>query len=73
MRLLLLADPPLEGEDVRKVQQALVNEGFLTEEQVNGVYDEDTKEAVKKFQEEEELRVDGIVGPQTRRALGIPR
>ena len=70
-RLLKLVTPPIKGEDVRKVQQALVKEGVLEAEQVNGVYNEATKLAVEIFQKREGLGIDGKVGPQTRRALKI--
>ena len=71
-RLLKLITPPMEGEDVRKVQQALVKEGFLEAHQVNGIYNEATKLAVEIFQKRQGLGIDGKVGPQTRRALKIP-
>ncbi|MBD0346280.1 MAG: peptidoglycan-binding protein [Coleofasciculus sp. Co-bin14] len=70
-RLLKLLAPPIEGEDVRKVQQALVAKGLLEAAQVNGVYNEATKLAVEIFQKREGLAVDGQVGLQTRRALKI--
>jgi peptidoglycan hydrolase-like protein with peptidoglycan-binding domain len=70
-RLLKLLAPLIEGEDVRKVQQALVAKGLLEATQVNGVYNEATKLAVEIFQKREGLAVDGQVGPQTRRALKI--
>jgi hypothetical protein len=72
VRLLKLITPPMEGEDVRKVQQALVKEGLLEAQQVNGIYNEATKLAVEIFQKRIGLGIDGIVGPQTRRALKIP-
>lgn len=72
-RLLKLVDPPMEGDDVRKVQQALVNVELLEDSDINGIYDEKTAEAVAKLQEQRELSVDRIVGPQTRRRLGILR
>ena len=72
VRLLKLITPPMEGEDVRKVQQALVKEGLLEAQQVNGIYNEATKLAVEIFQKREGLAIDGIVGMQTRRALKIP-
>ncbi len=72
VRLLKLITPPMEGEDVRKVQQALVKEGLLEAQQVNGIYNEATKLAVEIFQKRAGLGIDGIVGPQTRRALKIP-
>jgi N-acetylmuramoyl-L-alanine amidase len=62
----------MKGEDVRKVQQALVKEGLLEAQQVNGIYNEATKLAVEIFQKREGLGIDGIVGLQTRRALKIP-
>jgi N-acetylmuramoyl-L-alanine amidase len=70
-RLLKLVTPNLQGEDVRKVQQALVNAGFLSNNQVSGNYDAATEVAVKNFQDQKGLGKDGIVGPQTRKALGI--
>jgi hypothetical protein len=72
VRLLKLITPPMEGEDVRKVQQALVKEGLLEAQQVNGIYNEATKLAVEIFQKREGLAIDGIVGRQTRRSLKIP-
>jgi hypothetical protein len=72
VRLLKLITPPMKGEDVRKVQQALVKEGLLEAQQVNGIYNEATKLAVEIFQKREGLGIDGIVGLQTRRALKIP-
>ena len=72
VRLLRLITPPMEGEDVRKVQEALVKEGLLEAQQVNGIYNEATKLAVEIFQKREGLAIDGIVGLQTRRTLKIP-
>ncbi len=71
-RLLKLTTPNLQGEDVRKVQQALIHAGFLGANQINGSYDDATKSAVEKFQEKKGLSHDGVVGPQTRKSLGIP-
>ena len=72
VRLLKLVTPPIKGEDVRKVQQALLKEGLLEAQQMNGIYNEATKLAVEIFQKREGLGIDGIIGPQTRRALKIP-
>jgi hypothetical protein len=71
-RLLKLANPPLQGEDVRKVQLALVNVNLLQSPDITGIYDEKTADAVGKFQENHGLSVDKVVGPATRRELGIP-
>lgn len=70
-RILKLLTPLMNGEDVRKVQQALFALGFLEADQVTGIYDAATQLAVEIFQKKEALSVDGQVGPQTRRALKI--
>ncbi len=70
-RILKLLAPSLEGEDVQKVQQALVAQDLLEAEQVDGIYNAATKLAVEIFQKREALSVDGQVGPQTRKALKI--
>lgn len=71
LRLLKFMERPIQGEDVTKVQKALVIAGFLKEDQVDGIYGSGTKEAVKNFQKQNGLSVDGIVGRSTRRRLGI--
>lgn len=71
-RLLKLITPPMNGEDVRKLQQVLLGRGLLETSQVNGVFNEATKLAVEIFQKREGLGIDGIVGLQTRRSLKIP-
>lgn len=71
-RILKLTDPIMQGDDVRRVQQALVNAGFLDANQVDGFYGLTTETAVKNFQESKGLSKDGAVGLQTRRALGLP-
>jgi hypothetical protein len=57
------------GTDVAVVQQALVDAGY--EVPVNGVFDEQTEQAVREFQAAEGLTIDGIVGPQTATQLGV--
>lgn len=68
-QILRLTQPPMTGESVKKIQQALVNVGISIE--VNGIFDAATKLAVKKFQEHKGLSADGIVGPNTRKMLGV--
>jgi hypothetical protein len=68
-RLLKPRTPPLEGEDVRVVQEALVKAGFLEASKVNSFYDADTVKAVEAFQKDKGLVIDSKVGPNTRRAL----
>ena len=58
------------GEEVRQVQQKLKNLGYYTGN-VDGIYGTLTQSAVKRFQRDKGLSVDGIVGPKTLSALGI--
>jgi chitosanase len=66
---LQLQTPPMQGDDVRALQQALVNAGFPII--VDGIFGTGTDAAVKQFQQQKGLIVDGIVGPATRSALGL--
>ena len=59
-RLLFLRRPPVEGDDVRKVQEALIKKGFSLK--VDGFFGPNTEKAVKDFQAQEGLAADGIVG-----------
>ena len=61
------------GEDVRKLQQTLTLKGHLGKNQSDGIYGSMTEAAVRKFQVEEGLAVDGIYGPKTaQKMLGTP-
>jgi spore germination cell wall hydrolase CwlJ-like protein len=62
---------PLAGFDdtVQKLQEALVQKGFLTDHDVSGIYDQRTYEAVLRFQDAQDLLVDGEIGPETGRLL----
>jgi uncharacterized protein (TIGR02594 family) len=53
---------------VREIQQALKDKGF-DPGGIDGVWGRKTIDAVKRFQSEQRLNVDGIVGPRTRAAL----
>ncbi len=66
-RLLRLRTPFLQGEDVRGLQQALNTRGFTLN--ADGIFGNDTDQAVKQFQEQQGLTADGIVGPATRAAM----
>lgn len=58
------------GEEVRKIQQKLKNLGYYTGS-VDGIYGTLTQTAVRKFQRDNGLTVDGIAGPKTLSYLGI--
>ncbi|SDI51099.1 peptidoglycan-binding protein [Alteribacillus bidgolensis] len=60
-----------ESSQVEELQELLEEEGLLEEENINGTFDEETADAVKDYQDEHELRIDGIAGPHTIGALEI--
>ena len=68
-----MSQPPIlqqgvTGQDVERLQGDLSRLGYQIG--ANGVFDESTEAAVKKFQQDHNLTVDGIVGPQTGRQIG---
>ncbi len=58
------------GSDVTKVQKRLIQYGDL-KGTADGVYGEDTRDAVRNFQRRNGLNADGRVGPSTAAALGV--
>lgn len=59
------------GPDVTRVQ-ALLNKWGYYHGPIDGYYSGGTFQAVKEFQRKNGLAVDGVVGPQTWAALGLP-
>lgn len=59
------------GETVKTIQTRLKNWGYY-KGSVDGIYGWRTRAAVIQFQRKHGLTVDGVVGNQTARALGIP-
>jgi peptidoglycan hydrolase-like protein with peptidoglycan-binding domain len=57
------------GAEVIVLQERLDAEGLPVT--VDGVYGQETADAVMAFQEQEQLTVDGVVGSETAEALGI--
>jgi len=57
---------------VRDIQQRLAALGY-TPGPIDGIWGRQTQAAVRRFQEQHGLTVDGIVGPQTLHALGVRR
>lgn len=70
-RSLYLAVPYMRGPDVHAVQQRLIALGY-DPGPADSVYGPETEAAVRVFQADSGLGVDGVVGPQTFKALGIP-
>ncbi|MCC5610131.1 glycoside hydrolase family protein [Nostoc sp. CHAB 5834] len=71
-KVLRLAAPGqslIQGDDVVKLQKALVKAGFSVE--VDGYFGNDTDVAVKQFQKNKGLTVDGDAGSKTLQALGL--
>jgi chitosanase len=66
-RVLYLTKPVMKGEDVKRLQTAL---GF-PESDVDGKFGNDTDKAVRAFQRNRGLKVDGKVGPATWSELGF--
>ncbi len=56
------------GDAVSSVQRELSSRGYFNHS-VTGYYGNITKSAVIEFQKDKNIRVDGIVGPETREAL----
>jgi peptidoglycan hydrolase-like protein with peptidoglycan-binding domain len=57
------------GADVIVLQERLATEGLPVT--ADGVYGQETADAVMAFQEQEQLTVDGVAGSETSDALGI--
>lgn len=59
------------GSEVRQIQTRLKNWGYY-KGSVDGIYGSRTKAAVESFQRKNGLTVDGIAGPATLAAMGLP-
>lgn len=58
------------SEEVRQIQTVLKSKGYYTGN-VDGIFGTKTKNAVTAFQKAQGLKVDGIAGPETLKALGL--
>ena len=61
--------PFMTGPQVKNIQRALRHAGVLI--RIDGAFGSQTKEAVAHFQRTQGLLADGVVGPMTRKALGL--
>ncbi len=64
-RILFLTSPPMRGDDVTTLQRAL---GFPPD-RIDGIFGKQTDRAVRTFQRQGGMTVDGKVGPNTLNAL----
>lgn len=67
--MLILTDPPMAGYDVLLLQERLAELAYY-EGPFNGLYTVDLAKAVAAFQADQQLPVNGEVGPLTWAALG---
>ena len=58
-----------KGDDVRRLQRALLNAGYTQVRTADGIYGRWTYDAVRAFQRDHGLAVDGIAGRRTQNAL----
>ena len=65
---LHLSSPPMAGPDVLQLQQKLTLLGYAPGP-CDGIYCVATAGAVRAFQRDNKLEIDGVVGPATRKAL----
>jgi lysozyme len=71
-RALKLADPIMQGDDVKRLQAALIKQGFdLGSAGADGFFGQATDDAVRNLQQKKGLTVDGVAGSNTLKALGL--
>ncbi len=63
--------PEMQHSDVQELQGTLEKKGYFTYSKTTDYYGDYTTEAVKDFQREKGLAVDGITGKETYKALSI--
>ena len=58
-----------QSDEVKEIQEMLIDIGYLEEGQADGIFGNKTVDAVKEFQKDNNIRVDGMVGKETLEAL----
>lgn len=69
-RILTLTKPYMQGTDVASLQTALKKRGYSVGS-IDGIFGSRTDKAVRKFQKNAKLVVDGKAGPKTIAALNL--
>lgn len=69
LRLSEPGQPLMQGQEVEQLQKALVKAGFNL--QPDGILGEQTEQAIKQFQQQNNLTVDGIAGSETLKKLSL--
>ena len=59
-----------EGDEVKALQERLAELDYMSSSLTTGYFGEKTDAAVRKFQEDNNLDADGVVGPATEKKLG---
>jgi hypothetical protein len=70
--VLHVTSPLMAGREVAQIQEKLASLGYAPGP-VDGAYGPTTAAAVRAFQLDNQLEVDGVVGPETRKALRSAR
>ena len=60
----------MESENVKKLQEVLKDKGYFTFHTATGYFGTITEDALRRYQKDNNLTVDGIAGPQTFGSLG---
>lgn len=68
-RTLFLTQPMMTGDDVLQLQKLLNLANYFM--YADGIFGNDTDKAVRAFQADNKLSVDGIVGDNTKKLLGL--
>ena len=62
----------MRGEDVKLLQTTLINTGYSCgNDGADGIFGSNTDRAVRRFQADSKLEVDGIAGKNTITKLGL--